>query len=152
MNLFSLIADQVQHKKDLFVNEGKIMDSLLTRGYLLHEADAALTLMQTLAQDQLDDLFEGEIIPELGVMRTMSTEERARFTVEAFSFLTKLTHLGIITGDQREDLIEKSLSLHATRIDLALVKELISVNLFANAPEQADFAEYSFRHKGAAWN
>ena len=48
MHLFSLIADQVQNKQELFDEEGKIMQALLNDGYRLHEADAALMLMQTL--------------------------------------------------------------------------------------------------------
>jgi hypothetical protein len=49
--LVSLITDRMQIRQDLFRNEGKIMDSLVNSGYHLHEADAALTLLQNLAQD-----------------------------------------------------------------------------------------------------
>ena len=152
INLVSLIADQVQSKQELFSNEGKIMDSLVNSGYRLHEADAALTLMQTLAQND-DGAFPAEgAAPIPAGMRAMNTEERARFSLEAFSFITKLAHLGIITGDLREDLLEKALTLHARRIEISHVKTLIALNLFTDAQEDEDILLSSLSIKGTAWN
>ena len=103
MNLFSLIADQVRNKQELFDEEGKIMQTLLNDGYHLHEADAALTLMQTLVQTE-DERFSTGAGRSPCRMRTMNSEERARFTSDAFGFALKLTHLGIISEDQRRRL------------------------------------------------
>jgi uncharacterized protein Smg (DUF494 family) len=152
INLVSLIADQVQTKQELFSNEGKIMDSLMNSGYRLHEADAALTLMQTLAQNE-ENAFSSRGNASLPAgMRAMNTEERARFTMEAFSFITKLAHLGIITGDQREDLLEKALTLHSRKIELSHVKTLIALNLFADAQEDEDLLVSSLNVEGTTWN
>jgi len=152
INLVSLIADQVQTKQELFSKEGKIMDSLMNSGYRLHEADAALTLMQTLAQNE-ENAFssEGDALIPAG-MRAMNTEERARFAMDAFSFITKLAHLGIITGDQREELLEKALTLHSRKIELSHVKTLIALNLFAEAQEDEDMLLSSLSLKGTSWN
>lgn len=152
INLVSLIADQVQTKQELFSNEGKIMDSLMNSGYRLHEADAALSLMQTLAQNE-EDAFSAEgDAPLPAGMRAMNTEERARFTMEAFSFIAKLSHLGIISVDLREDLFEKALTLHARRIELSHVKSLIALNLFTDIQEDEDLLLSSLNIKGTAWN
>lgn len=152
ITLVSLIAEQVQTKQELFSNEGKIMDSLINSGYRLHEADAALTLMQTLAQSE-EDAFSAEgDAPVPAGMRAMNTEERSRFTMEAFSFITKLAHLGIITGDLREDLLEKALTLHSRKIELSHVKTLIALNLFADAQEDDDLFLSSLSIKGTSWN
>jgi uncharacterized protein Smg (DUF494 family) len=152
INLVSLIADQVQTKQELFSKEGKIMDSLMNSGYRLHEADAALTLMQTLAQNE-ENAFssEGDALIPAG-MRAMNTEERARFAMDAFSFITKLAHLGIITGDQREELLEKALTHHSRKIELSHVKTLIALNLFAEAQEDEDLLLSSLSLKGTSWN
>jgi uncharacterized protein Smg (DUF494 family) len=152
INLVSLIADQVQTKQELFSKEGKIMDSLMNSGYRLHEADAALTLMQGLAQN--DDgavSADGDSLVAAG-MRAMNTEERARFAMDAFSFVTKLAHLGIITADQREDILEKALTLHARKIELSHVKTLITLNLFADTQDDEDLLLSSLSIKGTAWN
>jgi len=153
INLVSLIAEQVQTKQELFSNEGKIMDSLMNSGYRLHEADAALTLMQTLAQNE-DGSFSAEEgdVPMPAGMRAMNAEERARFSMEAFSFITKLSHLGIITADLREELLEKALSLHSRKIELSHVKTLIALNLFADAQEDEDLLLSSLSIKGTTWN
>jgi len=152
INLVSLIAEQVQTKQELFSKEGKIMDSLMNSGYRLHEADAALTLMQTLAQNE-ENAFSSRGNASLPAgMRAMNTEERARFTMEAFSFITKLAHLGIITGDQREDLLEKALTLHSRKIELSHVKTLIALNLFADAHEDEDLLLSSLNAKVTVWN
>jgi uncharacterized protein Smg (DUF494 family) len=152
INLVSLIAEQVQTKQDLFSNEGKIMDSLMNSGYRLHEADAALTLMQTLAQDKDGVLSAEGADPVPAGMRMMNTEERDRFSMDAFSFLTKLAHLGIITTDLREDLLEKALTLHSRKIELSHMKTLIALNLFADAQEDEELLLSSLSVKGTSWN
>jgi len=152
INLVSLIADQVQTKQELFSNEGKIMDSLMNSGYRLHEADAALTLMQTLAQND-EAAFSAEgVAPVPDGMRTMNTEERARFDMEAFSFVIKLAQLGIISGDLREELLDKALTLHSRKIELAHVKSLIALNLFTEAQEDEDLLLSAMNIKGTVWN
>ena len=152
MNLVSLIANQVQSKQDLFSNEGKIMDSLMSSGYRLQEADTALALMQSLSQGQTEDLGNDERAATVSAMRAMSTQERHRFTVEAFGFVTKLAHLGIIDEEQREDILEKALTLHTRRISLADVKTILALSLFADAREYEDLLITAMDRYGAAWN
>jgi len=152
INLVSLIAEQVQTKQELFSKEGTIMDSLMNSGYRLQEADAALTLMQTLAQGEEDAISVKGKAPIPAGMRAMNTEERARFAMEAFGFITKLAHLGIITGDQREDILEKALTLHVRKIELSHVKTLIALNLFADAQEDEELFLSSLSIKGTSWN
>ncbi|HXY61501.1 MAG TPA: DUF494 family protein [Nitrospirota bacterium] len=131
MHLFSLIADQVQNKQELFDEEGKIMEALLNHGYRLHEADSALTLMQTLVQKQAEELFAPTIMLPRSGLRAMNGEERRRFTVAAFGFITKLSHLGIISVDQCEELLERAMTIYTERIELDHIKTLIAFTLFA---------------------
>src|SRR5574341_656596 len=136
MDLLSDIADQVRNKQELFENEGKIMQALLNDGYHLHEADAAITLMQTLVQKESESFFEPSRGADPVRMRAMSNEERARFTIDAFGFVSKLTHLGIIAEDQREELLEKALAAYAGRIELDHIKSLIAYILFIGPHDQ----------------
>lgn len=153
MNLFSLIAEQVENKQDLFTHEGRIMDNLINSGYHLQEADTALTLMQTLVQKQAENLFLPEQSPTPLVLRSMNTEERARFTIEAFSFVTKLCHLDIVAEEQREELLEKSLAVFTGRIGLDQMKQLIALALFAGSPTDDEDTYTSLsRIKTTAWN
>ena len=155
MNMFSLIAGQVRDRQELFEEEGKIMQALLNDGYRLHEADAALTLMQTLARKEAETFLEhrhGRAVSPLR-FRTMSREERDRFTTDAFSFVIKLAHLGIISEDQREDLFEKAMNTYTGRIDLDLIKTLVAFVLFTNAPEHEHTSFSDLRRiKNSAWN
>lgn len=153
MDLFSLIADQVRHKQELFDNEGKIMQALLNSGFRLTEADAALTLMQTLVQNQSEGFGTGDPRPPSVRMRAMNREERERFTVEAFGFVTKLTHLGIISEDQREDLLEKAMTTYTERIEMEDIKNLIAFVFFASAPDREHGTAANLRRiKNTAWN
>ena len=153
INLFSLIAEQVENRQDLFTHEGKIMDNLINSGYHLQEADTALTLMQTLVQKQDDNLFGPERSPTPLILRSMNTEERARFTIDAFSFITKLCRLGIIPEEHREELLEKALTLYTGRIGINQVKSLITMTLFAG-PLMDEDDEFSAlgRISSTAWN
>lgn len=153
MDLFSLIADQVRDKQELFDNEGKIMQALLNSGCRLHEADAALTLMQTLVQKQSESFFTPAQAASSVRMRAMNREERDRFAVDAFGFVSKLTHLGIISDDQREDLLEKAMTVYTERIELDHIKNLIAFILFVHPQEQGHDISASLRRiKKTAWN
>lgn len=153
MNMFSLIADQVRNKQELFDEEGKIMQALLNNGYRLHEADAALTLMQTLVQKEADTYFGPTRAVQALRIRTMTREERGRFSADAFSFVMKLTLLGIISEDQREELLEKAMAAYTGRIDLDLMKTLIAFILFIGPREHGHPALIDLRWiKRTAWN
>jgi uncharacterized protein Smg (DUF494 family) len=152
MHLFSLIAGQVQNRQELFDEEGKIMQALLNDGYRLHEADAALSLMQTLVQKQSEELFTPAAISSSG-LRAMNREERERFTIDAFGFVTKLTHLGIISGDQCEELLERAMTVYTERIDLDHIKSLIAFTLFASHHESIANDKIIIRQiRTTAWN
>jgi len=153
MTLFSLIADQVQSKQELFDEEGKIMQALLNNGFRLHEADAALTLMQTLVQRQSEEFFASARPAARAGMRAMNREERGRFTVDAFGFVTKLTSLGMISEDQREELLERALTVYAERIELDHVKALIAFTLFVHSREEdVTVPPVGRRIKRTSWN
>jgi Smg protein len=153
MTMVSLIADQVQNKQELFDEEGRIMQALLNNGYRLHEADAALTLMQTLVQKQSEGLFPAVPDASRAGMRAMNREERHRFTLDAFGFVIKLASLGIISEDQREDLLERAMALYAERIDLDHLKNLVAYTLFFSRQEQdADAHEAGRRIRDTSWN
>ncbi len=149
MNLVSLIAGQVQTRQELFSNEGRIMDMLMSSGYRLHEADAAITLMQSLAQDEARAAGRSR---SLAGTRAMSTEERSRFTIEAFGLVIKLTVLGVIDEDQREEVLEKALSLHRGRVDVEAVKTLLALNLFGDPAEYDELASAQRDPRRSTWN
>jgi uncharacterized protein Smg (DUF494 family) len=153
MDLFSLIADQVRDKQELFDNEGKIMQALLNSGFRLQEADAALTLMQALVQKQSESFFTTGPKASSVRVRVMNREERERFTIDAFGFVSKLTHLGIIAEDQREALLEKAMTTYPERIELEDIKNLIAFVLFFPSNEREYGPSPGLRRiKKTAWN
>jgi len=153
INLFSLIAGQVRHREDLFDDEGKIMEALLNSGYRLHEADAALTLMQTLVHKENEQFFGLDRGAAPCSIRSMTREERARFSVEAFGFLSKLAHLGIISEELREELIDRAMTVYMDRIEFEHVKALIAFTLFTSPLERDHAAQASLRRiQDTSWN
>ncbi len=149
MNLVTLIVGQVQTQQELFSNEGKIMDSLMNSGYHLQEADAVVTLMQSLARETSRSAAPHS--RPIAGMRAMTAQERNRFTLEAFGLVIKLAALGILDEDQREDVIEKALALHRGKIDLGAVKALLALNLFGDPADLDEFVSAKAR-RGASWN
>jgi uncharacterized protein Smg (DUF494 family) len=152
INLFSLIADQVRNTQDLFDEEGKIMQALLNSGYHINEANAALMLMQTIAQNHAEDgATRKKTAP--APMRAMNREERERISAEAFSFVSKLARLGIISEDQREELLDKAMTVYAEHIELDHIKSLIAFTLFAHPHDQGHDGFPGIRRiKRTAWN
>jgi uncharacterized protein Smg (DUF494 family) len=83
----------------------------------------------------------------------MNREERERFTIDAFGFVSKLTHLGIIAEDQREELLEKAMTTYTERIELADIKNLIAFILFVSPPDREYNPSSGLRRiKKTAWN
>lgn len=128
INLFSLIAEYARERNDLFECEEAIIQALLNRGYRLDEADAALSLMQNLAEERLDAITDEK--NRVLYMRTMNREERSRFSTDAFGFLSRLVRLGVISEDQREEIIEKAMVIYSGRIDIQDIKAIIASILY----------------------
>ncbi len=151
MNMFSLIAKQVRHRQELFDEEDRIMQKLVSVGYHLHEADAALTLMQSLVKKQVENYFGRDASTG---MRTMSNEERSRFTADAFGFAVKLGDLGVLSEDQREELLEQAMNLYSGRIEIGHIKTLIAYLLFANVHEHQEDSAFSRarNRRDTVWN
>lgn len=129
MSLFSLIAEQARDRKDLFEREEAIMQALLNTGCRLDEADAALSLMQSLAQERLDAVSGQYDGPSW--MRAMSRQERMRFSPEAFGFLSRLVRVGVLSEDQREEIIERAMTVYQGRIDLPEIKAMTASVFYA---------------------
>ena len=91
-------------------------------------------------------------------MRTMNTEERSRFTLEAFSFIAKLFHLGLIAESEREALIEQALGGQGGRIGLDQVRTLVALLLFTEGHEYHEYDEETIhpsslrRIRNTSWN
>ena len=154
IHLVSIIADQVRDKQELFDDEGKIIQVLLNSGCHLHEADAAITLMQQLVQNESEGFFAPMQSAAAIRMRAMNREERDRFTVEAFNLVSKLVRLGIVSEDQREEILEKALLTWPGRIEIDNIKSLVSFLLFVTSDNQEE-SEPAFpvrRMKKTAWN
>ena len=133
LSLVSLIALQVQTRQELFSEEGAIMDALVSSGHHLQDVDAALTILQSLAQDG-----DGSGRDDAAALRSMSAEERSRFTVEAFGLLTRLSALGVLSESAREEIIDKALSLYRGRIGLSEIRSLLALALFGDVTEPDD--------------
>jgi uncharacterized protein Smg (DUF494 family) len=128
------------------------METLLNDGYLLHEADAALTLMQTLVRRQDESFFATEQMSRQAGIRSMNSEERKRFGLEAFAFALKLTNLGVLSEDQREELLERAMNLYRERIELDHMKALVAFMLFTSAQEREDMSSGTRIIKKTSWN
>ncbi|NTW66680.1 MAG: hypothetical protein HGB21_10310, partial [Nitrospirae bacterium] len=60
--------------------------------------------------------------------------------------------LGIISGEQREELLDKALSLHSGRIELSHMKSLLALDLFADEQEYESVLDTALNNKGTVWN
>jgi len=153
MHLFSIIAGQVRNKQELFTKESTIMDTLLNQGFHVMEADTALMLMQSLVKRQTEQAFEEAPLPSSPGMRMMNVEERSRFTPEAFGFVTRLAQLGLISADERDMLIEKSLASSTERIDLGKIQDLTLLFLFTEDDGEEDgLKDIQRKVRRTAWN
>jgi uncharacterized protein Smg (DUF494 family) len=150
MNIVSLIAEQARERSDLFDREGAIMQSLVNSGVRVDEADAALSLMQSLAQDQADAPRTARACTSC--LRTMTRQERSRFSTEAFGLVSRLARLGIISDDQREDIMERSMTLYSGRIELSHIKAVVALTLFAADADGDTAPAATMRLQGVSWN
>lgn len=153
MHLFTLIAEQATARDDLFDREDMIMQSLLNSGCHPLEADAALSLMQSLSQGPAG-ASSGATPVRTGAIRCMSRQERSRFDPEAFDFVLRLHRLGMISEEQRDELIDKAMAVHAGRIDLEQVQSLVAIMFFTrdHAYEFSGPEQESRESRDMTWN
>lgn len=149
MELVSLIAGQVCSRSDLFLRQGRIVQSLVNDGVPRGEADAALTAMQVLSR-RSDGGPGGTGTP---AVRAMGTEERSRLDAEAFGLVVKLWHLGIIDDERREALLDRAMALDEPRIGMADLLPLLADELLNEQNEVAELLVLSRRPAaGTIWN
>ena len=86
-------------------------------------------------------------------VRVMNSDERSRFTIEAFGFVIKLNRLGIISETQREEILERALTVYHERIEIDHIKPITSLILFVQPLERDDDDLIDLRQiKRTAWN
>lgn len=152
MHLFTLIAGQATVRDDLFDREDMIIQSLLNSGCHPLEADAALSLMQSLSQGPAG-ASSGTILAKTEAIRCMNRQERSRFDPEAFDFVLRLHRLAMISEEQRDELLDKAMAVHAGRIDLEQVQSLVALMFFTrDYPYEFNGAGQEDRLPDMTWN
>ncbi|HAS53697.1 MAG TPA: hypothetical protein DCS42_05965 [Nitrospiraceae bacterium] len=83
----------------------------------------------------------------------MNRQERSRFDPEAFDFVLRLHRLAMISEEQRDELLDKAMAVHAGRIDLEQVQSLVALMFFTrDYPYEFNGAGQEDRLPDMTWN
>ena len=131
MHLFSLIAEQVSDKQELFDNEGKIMAALVDSGCHLHEVDAAITLMQSLVRARTDDIFCAASPGRTKGLRAMDVGRSASALRPRPSGSSPASRSSALSPGDRREILERAMDVFPERIELSQIKTLVAFTLFS---------------------
>ncbi len=96
----------------------------------------------TRALDWLERLSTGPGSPIASASRSFrifDTTEQARLDTDCRGYILYLEHMGILTPDQRELVIDRLLALDATQIEVEQVKWVVLMALFSQPDQESAY-------------
>lgn len=133
IDILVYLAKQFQNNsfgstKDTDFNIEFVVESLQDEGYSQTEIDSALSWY--FENEKVRPQFHASFVNQnpARALRILHPIERVLINPEAYGFLVQIQQLGLISNDQLELIIDKSLS-SGWEIDLPLVKAITSVVL-----------------------
>jgi len=137
----SRILEIVFYLIDLFRdNQGQPVDvntassELRDLGYSDEEIDEAYALVTHRSQFGGETLYSSFPLSSVST-RLLTSEERLRLSPDAQSFVLKISHIGLISSEQLEGILEVALNSGAGAVSVDEIKHITSGILMAERPE-----------------
>jgi len=125
--LMSKIKDQQGQLDDL----EEIASYLKNQGFTENEISSAYSWFLDHLQNDNEFLYNSSI--NSNATRILSDQERQLFSTDAIGYLIQLRHLGLLSEQQFEMVLERGLMIWTSSIDIDQVKLLIETILFSEA-------------------
>lgn len=130
--LMYLFENYMDDETEMHPDRESLQVELQEAGFRKNEINKAFAWLEGLASDTgTNDVAS----PEARSMRVFSALESVRLDVEARGFLLYLEQVGLLTGQQRELVLDRLMALESDEIDIDQVKWVVLMVMF-NQPGQ----------------
>jgi Smg protein len=132
--IVNIIAQYVFEKRDL-LSDGNIIQELLDTGFDLEEINAAFHWIENIS---IENGKQEEEYSEPGEdsTRIFTAEEKRALSLEAQGLLLKMRAMGMLTGDEMEEIISQAISVEEDGISYQELKAVVALTLFSRSLEQ----------------
>jgi Smg protein len=133
--LIHLFENFLDADDDSVPDRATLKQELEQAGYPDAEIERALAWLESLASDPERGLDEGTA----RAVRVFSGQEQVRLDTDVRGYLLHLENLGILSGPQRELVIDRLLALEADDIDIEQLKWVVLMVLFSQPGQENAF-------------
>ncbi len=126
--------DEQEHETD--ADQDVLREELLQAGFAAPEIDSALTWLEGLSGEGAP--FHST--PDTESTRIFTPAELARLDRECLGYILYLEQIGILTGQQRELVLDRLMALGVEDIDVEQVKWVVLMVLFSQPGQETAFA------------
>lgn len=114
---------------------------LRTMGYSENEISSAYSWLLKHFEDYPDSFsFKADQIQSNRAIRVLSENERKVLSPEAYGYLTQLRHLGLLTTEQMEMILDRITLMGEDQVDLNEIKLMASSTMFDGAQSEYPYA------------
>ncbi len=134
MYLFETYIDAEEEPEP---DRNALRSELEAAGFQDSEIDKALEWLDGLSERQQDPASSD---PTDRAIRIFSRREHSRLDAECRGYVMYLEHAGILTGAQRELVIDRLMALETRDIDVEQIKWVVLMILFSQPDQEAAYA------------
>jgi len=113
-----------------------LKDELERAGFAEREVERALEWLEELSADPA----RAGVVPTARAIRVFDPSESARLDTECRGYILYLENIGILTGTQRELVIDRLLALDTEEIDIDQVKWVVLMVLFSQPGQEVAYS------------
>ena len=120
----------------------EMLADLERRGFTLKHVVRAMEWLSVLTGADEGDCEAGDVRPGRGGLRVFADGELTRLSGECRAFLTLLDRHGVLTPEQRELVIERTLALEVEEADIEQLKWVVLLVLSSQPSQDLAFARF----------
>ena len=112
-DILTYLVKRMLHRTDKTLTEDVIIEELLQKGFNMEEIEEALEILSEIGSIEA---HVSESPPSSDSLRVLDDYERHRFSLEAQGLLITLSYFKLLSPQQIDELIDRSMSLKAAEI------------------------------------
>jgi uncharacterized protein Smg (DUF494 family) len=133
LEIVVLLMNHLEEHQGSLGNIDDMSENLRSLGFTDSEISTAYNWLFKQIETAPDSFNFNERPDRTSAVRVLSEAERKIFEPDAYGYLLQLQHLGLLTAEQVESIIDKGMVLGAGSVDVDEAKFLVSGVLFDNA-------------------
>lgn len=127
IEIVSYLVKRIMHNEDVIENEEQLVENLVNQGYEIADIDMAFELIfSSNIYDEENEVKDNNHKFELKrSQRILDVRERFKLSIPVQGALLRLTNLGLISDDELEEVLEKTVHIKKKELGLKSLWNLL---------------------------